>query len=104
MAHQVGIAPTSRLFQSRANLPQLLVVESGARGWSLANISDLRRIALFNLSYASMNVRGRAGRGNWWSMRVSRPPDILAASETTTLCSPMPRCEVTLPGRPVVSG
>ncbi len=57
MAHQVGIAPTSRLFRSRANLPQLLVVESGARGWSLANISDLRRIALFNLSYASMNAR-----------------------------------------------
>ena len=29
--------------------------------------------------------------GYWWSVRVSRPSGFLAASETTTLCSPTPR-------------
>lgn len=53
MARQVGIAPTSRLFQSRANLPQLLAEEFGARGRGFADIFLVRSEALSILSYAS---------------------------------------------------
>jgi hypothetical protein len=39
---EVGIAPTSRLFQSRANLPQLFGVLAHGNKWSSRQVTLLR--------------------------------------------------------------
>jgi hypothetical protein len=74
LAVGVGIEPTFRVFQTRANPSQLSDLSIGAPGRTRTRSFDVRSVALFQLSYRSLELRiGARGETRTHVYRICNP-------------------------------